>query len=138
MFQKKQHIADAARRAQHDQFLLQAQRFAVINAAEIEVLNHPLLRLYRRYIREAGTVRRSYSAARCCSSGKNAERTRYAASIQRMVTTAPTSNAFGITTTSTTMMFTMIAASTVSANGAKRLTRSSSPAITSQTPTKVI
>ncbi len=45
MLEEQKHVADAARGAQRDQLFLQAKGFAVVHAAEIEVLDHPLMRL---------------------------------------------------------------------------------------------
>ena len=45
MLEQQKHVADAAFGAQRDQLLLQAQCLAVIHAPEIEVLDHPYLRL---------------------------------------------------------------------------------------------
>ena len=40
MLEQQQHIVDAALVAQADDLSLQAQRFVVVHAPEIEVLNH--------------------------------------------------------------------------------------------------
>ena len=40
MLEQEQHVSDAVLLAQRDQLLLQAQGFGVVNAAEIEVVDH--------------------------------------------------------------------------------------------------
>ena len=40
MLEEQQHVADAPLLTQRDEFFLQAQGVAVIDAAEIEVLDH--------------------------------------------------------------------------------------------------
>ena len=45
VLEQQKHVADAALLAQSDQLFLQAQRFGVVHAAEIERLDHRLFRL---------------------------------------------------------------------------------------------
>ena len=48
VLEQQQHVADAPRGAQGDEFFLQAQRFAVVHAAEIEILNHKPIAIVER------------------------------------------------------------------------------------------
>ena len=45
MLEEQEYVSDAARRAQRDQLVLKAKGVAVVHAAEIEVPDHPLMRL---------------------------------------------------------------------------------------------
>ena len=45
VLKQQENVADAAGGAQGDEFVLKAERFAVVHAPEIEILDHLLIRL---------------------------------------------------------------------------------------------